>query len=106
MASAEDVGDPRLGAPVLVPQNMFARLLYTNPVCLLTTSRGAQAATAGSEVGNTAAAAAAMTDVPPQAGAGEEPKAAVGSERPAVNVMTISWLTPTTNVAVCHGGPE
>lgn len=49
---------PQYGAPVVVPVGHFARLLYANPVCLLTT---------------------------------HDPL------RRQANVMTISWLTPTTN---------
>lgn len=52
------------GEPVLLAPSHYARMLYTNPVCVLTTS---------------------------------EPLTA-GPQRKC-NAMTISWLTPTTNVA-------
>jgi len=70
-----DVGNHDLyGQPVLVAPQAFARLLYTNPVCLLTTTLGKRVVT----------------------GEDPEPEGFTGAP---VNVMTISWLTATTNVA-------
>lgn len=56
-------GEPsRYGNVVAVAPPLFARLLYANPVCLLTTSSSDNV-----------------------------------TSHPRFNVMTISWLTPTTN---------
>jgi flavin reductase (DIM6/NTAB) family NADH-FMN oxidoreductase RutF len=101
---------------VRVKPGNFSRLLYTNPVCLLTTSTPAAVHTAAQisaaapvaaaaepaalATGSDAAVAAACSSsVEPPAGG--ESNAAVAAppaaSRPRRNVMTISWLTATSN---------
>ncbi len=96
--SFDDVGNAqRYGEPVIVPQQMFARLLYTNPVCILTTSRGTKS--------HALPPHPRLDDMSDRSSSGKADDNNSSSQHanaevgPDVNAMTISWLTPTTNVA-------
>lgn len=101
---------------VRVKPGNFSRLLYTNPVCLLTTSTPAAVPTAAQTsaaspvvaaaepaalaTGSDAAVAAACSSsVEPESGCESNVAIAAppAASRPRRNVMTISWLTATSN---------
>ena len=101
---------------VAVPKHLLARVLYTNPVCLLSTRRSVGADFDGTPGGSDRADAAAVTSTPvPAAGAldpvAREPAAhgKAGASCPAIgdtdgeakametNLMTVTWLTATSN---------
>lgn len=93
---------------VRVKAGNFSRLLYSNPVCLLTTSTPLSANTATSADSNAAAlsgevaVAVASSPAAPAATvstalASSAVAAAPASALPRRNVMTISWLTATSN---------
>ena len=83
-------------APVSVLQlnkNQFSRLLYTNPVCLLTSvvaSSAAASSPSDAKRGSSSASDSSAASADPDSGDKRK-------QSPSRNVMTITWLTATSN---------